>query len=231
MPGFRDWDVPLGSIGLGAMAIVGGAAYTIGEFTFYGFQFLPYWPLMGGWMIGTTILSGAWGTLGECLVWNGGVARRMPFWRKWRNVTGAIVAAGILAVLVIACWFAHPQYQCAFLSLPILGLFAFAGIVSLQDPIAHALRAFGRPAFALAALLALEAVMMFMIGEWMAIDGYRKGLAHFQTEHHAEWSIAALGGGTDFRVDYARQEIVLRTRTLAGSPVEIRRSLAGFVCK
>jgi hypothetical protein len=182
-------------------------------------------------MVGTAILAGTWGTLGECLIWNGGLAGRMPFWRRWRNVPGAIAAASVLVVLVIACWLAHLQYQCAFLAMPFLGLLALAGIVSLQDPIAHALRALGRPAVALAALLALEAVMTFMIGEWMAIDGYRKGLAHFQTEHRAEWNIAGLGGGTDFHVDYARQEIVLRTRTLTGEPVEIRRSLAGFVCK
>jgi hypothetical protein len=231
MPTIRDWDVPLGSVGLAAMAVVGGAAYTLGEFSFYGFQFLPYWPLMGGWMIGTSVMAGAWGTMGECLVWNGGLAGRMPFWRTWRNVLGAIMAAGILVVLVIACWLAHPQYQCAFLAAPFLGLLAFAGVVSLQDPIAHALRALGRPAVALAALLALESVMTFMIGEWMAIDSYRKGLAQFQKDRQAEWSIAALGGGTDFHIDYARQEIVLRTRTLAGAPVEIRRSIAGFVCQ
>jgi hypothetical protein len=213
------------------MAIVGGAAYTLGEFTFYGFQFLPYWPLMGGWMVGVSVLSGAWATLGECLIWNGAVARRMPFGRRWRNIPGAIVAAGILVVLAIACWLAHPQYQCAFLGMPILGLLAFAGIISLQDPIVHVLRGSARPAVALAAVLVLEAVMMLMIGEWMAIDNYRKGLAHFQNEHQAEWNIAGLGGGTDFHVDYARQEIVLRTRTVGGSPVEIRRSLAGFACK
>ena len=228
MPSIRDWDVPLGAVGLAALAIVGGAAFTFGEFAVYGFAFLPYWPLMGGSMVGFTVMMAAWATLGECLIWNGAVAHRMPFWRRFRTVHGAIVAAGILVVLVIVCGLA--QYQCAFLAMPFLGLLAFAAFVSLQDPIAHALRGYGRPAVALAALLALEAVMMFMIGEWMATDHYRKGLAYFQA-HQAEWSIAAAAGGGDFHIDYARQEIVLRTRSFTGEPVEIRRSLAGSVCK
>jgi hypothetical protein len=226
----RDWDIPLGPVGLGAMALVGGAAFTLGEFSFYGFEFLPYWPLMAGPMVGFSVMAGAWGTLLECLIWNGAVASRMPFWRRWRTVRGATVAAGIIAVLVIAYWSLHAPYRCAFLAMPLLGLPAFAAITSLQDPIAHLLRAFGRPAVSLAVLLVLEAVMTFMIGEWMAIDHYRKGLGHFQREHQAEWSIAALGGGSDFHFDYARQEIVLRSRSVRGEPIEIRRSFAGF-CK
>jgi len=61
---------------------------------------------------------------------------------------------------------------------------------------------------------------MFLIGEWMAIDNYRKGLAHFQNEHRAYWSIST-SGGTDFYFDYGQREIVLRTRTLTGDPLEI----------
>jgi hypothetical protein len=90
------------------------------------------------------------------------------------------------------------------------------------------LRNAARPAIAFAALLVLEAVMIFLIGEWMAVGEYRKGLTRFQNENRAEWSISA-SGGADFYFDYARQEIVLRTRTLAGDPVEVRRPFAG-VC-
>jgi hypothetical protein len=229
MPSLRDWDIPLGPVGLAAFAIVGGAAFTFGEFAVYGFEFLPYWPLMGGSMVGFTVAMAAWGTFIECLIWNGAVGHRTPFLRRFRTIQGAIVAAGILVVLVVVCGLA--QYRCVFLAMPFLGLLAFAAFVSLQDPIAHALRGYGRPALALAVLLVLEAVVMFMIGEWMAIDHYRKGLGIFQREHRAEWSIAAAAGDIDFHIDYTRQEIVLRTRTLAGEPVEISRSLAGLACK
>jgi hypothetical protein len=116
------------------------------------------------------------------------------------------------------------------MSTPFLGLLVLAATTWPQDPIAHVLRQLGRPVVALVALLTLEAGMMFAIGEVLAIDYYRKGLAHLHKERQAEWSIAS-GGGADFHIDYARQEIVLRTNTGAGAPHEIRRSSAGFVCR
>jgi hypothetical protein len=224
-----NWVVPLGWIGIGAMAIVGGGAYTIGEFAFYGYEFLPYWPTIGGWMVGMTVFAAAFGTLLEYIIWNGGAARALPFASMWRNLPGVIAAAGILVALAIGCWAAHAQYRCALLSTPFLSVLAFAGITSLQDPIVHVLRQSARPAVALVVLLALEAGLMFAIGEWLAIDHYRKGLDHFQKERTAEWSIS--GGGADFHIDYARQEIVLRWNAGGSGPHEIRRSLAGLACK
>jgi hypothetical protein len=88
------------------------------------------------------------------------------------------------------------------MSTPFLGLPVFAATTWPQDPIAHVLRQLGRPVVALVALLTLEAGMMFAIGEVLAIDHYRKGLAHFHKERQAEWSIAS-GGGADFHIDYA----------------------------
>jgi len=225
-----NWVVPLGWVGIGAMAIVGGAAYTLGEFAFYGYEFLPYWPTIGGWMVGMTVFAAAFGTLLECIIWNGGAGRALAFASMLRNGPGALAAAGILVALAIACWAAHAQYQCVFMSTPFIGLLAFATITSLQDPILHVLRQSGRPAAAFAALLVLEAGVMFGIGEGLAIDHYRKGLEHFQKEHRTEQSISS-GGGGDFHIDYARQEIVLQMTAGIGGPREIRRSVAGFVCK
>jgi hypothetical protein len=221
--------VPLGWIGIGAMAIVGGAAYTIGEFTFYGYEFLPYWPMIGGWMVGMTVLAAAFGTFAECLNWNRAAARALPFESVWRRFPGAIIAAGILAAVAIAWWSAQTEYHCALISTPLLGLLAFAAIISLHGPIAHVLHRIGRPVVALAVLLLLEACLMFMIGEGLAVDHYRKGLEHFRKERTAEQSIS--GGGADFHIDYARQEIVLRMNAGADAPREIRRSLAGLACK
>ena len=228
-PNKQQWEMPLGPLGLAAMALTGGVAYTVGEFSFYGFEFLPYWPMIGGEMVGMTAFAAAFGTFAECIIWNGGAARGIPFVRSLRTVPGALAVGGILVALAIACWAAHPQYRCAFLNVPFLGLVAFAAITTLQDPILHALRQSGRPAAAFAALLVLEAGLMFGIGEGLSIDYYRKGLVHFQQEHRTEQSIAF--GGADFHIDYVRQEIVLRLNGGSGGPTEIRRSLAGFVCK
>jgi hypothetical protein len=223
-----NWVVPLGWIGIGAMAIVGGAAYTLGEFTFYGYEFLPYWPMIGGWMVGMTVLAAAFGTFAEYLNWKRAAARDLPFADMWGRFPGTITAAGILAALAIAWWTTQTEYQCALLSTPILGLVAFAGILALHSPIAHVLRRIGRPVVALVTLLLLEACLMFTIGEGLAVDHYRKGLEHFRKERQAEWSI---GSGENFHVDYARREIVLRLDVGPGGPREIRRSLAELVCK
>ena len=224
------WDVPLGFIGIGAMVIVGGGAYTLGEFAFYGYEFLPYWPMLDGWIVGTTMLAAAFGTFATCLNWRGATARALPFAHLWRSGPGALAAAGILVALAIAYWAAHPQYQCAFMSAPFIGLLLFGGFTSLQGPIIHVLRELGRPAVALLVLLVLEAGLMFGIGEGLSIDYYHKGLEHFQKERRAEWSVAQ-SGRADLRIDYARQEIILRINAGdAGGPQEISRSLAGF-CK
>jgi len=135
----------------------------------------------------------------------------------------------VLVVLAGACLVAHRQYQCLLLSAPVLFLIVF-GLVggTLQEPILLHLRNAKRPAAAFAALLVLEAAIIFLIGEWMAIGEYRKGLTRYQSENRAEWSISAFGGGADFYFDYARREILLRTHSLAGDPVEARRPFAGL---
>src|SRR5215831_9667632 len=225
----RDWDIPLGPIGIGAMAIVGGVAFTVGQFSFYGLEFLRYLHLIGGWTVGLAVFAAASGTLVECLIWNGRTGRGGRFLSSLRPAERAVLAGGILVVLAIAWWLAHPQYQCLVLSARPLFLIVFAVATGLQQPILLALRDAGRPGAAFAALLVLEAGLMFAIGEWMAIDHYAKGLAQFHSEQRAAWSISTTDR-TDFYIDYARQEIILVTRTLAGDPLDIRRSITGFVC-
>jgi hypothetical protein len=223
-----DWDIPLGPVGLGAMAIVGAVAFTLGQFNVYGLQFLAYLHLIGGSVVGVAVFAAAWGTLLECIIWNGRLGRNRRLLPSWPSGRRALLAAGILVVLAGACLFAHQQYQCLLFRASVLFLIVFALVGGmLQEPILRHLRYAGRPAAAFAALLVLEAAIIFLVGEWMAVGEYGKGLTLFQKENRAEWPIAA-GGGADFYFDYARNEIVLRTHTLAGDPVEVRRPFAGL---
>jgi hypothetical protein len=224
-----DWDIPFGMAGLAAMAVVGGVAYTLGGFSFYGLEFLPYWPLMGAWTIGLSVFAAAFGSLAEGLIWTGRATRAFPFSAMWRTLPGAIIAASLLVVLAGSYAYAHPQYRCALLGMPFLGMLAFAGVMTLQDSIVVTLRKSGRTMAAFAAVLVLEAGMMFLTGEWLAVGDFQKGLGHFQKEGRAEWAISH-DGAADFHVDYARREIVLRTTAGTGSPVDIRRPLAAFAC-
>jgi hypothetical protein len=79
-------------------------------------------------------------------------------------------------------------------------------------------------------LLVLEAVMMFLTGEMMAVDHFRKGLAYFQNDHRAVWSIQS-PDRADFYFDYEQKEVVLKARTGPGAPMEVHRSFADFDCK
>jgi hypothetical protein len=226
---YRQWDIPLGSLGLAAMGITGGAAYTIGEFSFYGFEFLPYWHLIGGWFVGMTALAAAFGTFAECIIWNGGTGRRARLFSTWHPTHRGILAGGAYAALALAYILVAWQAQCLMIAAAPLGLVVFALAASLQHPVLHALRRLGRIAAAVSLLLVFEAFMMFAIGAWLARSDYSKGLARFTQDRQAEWPIGF--GGADFHFDFASQEIVLRTRTIGGSPVEIRRSFAGLACK
>src|ERR1051326_2726329 len=228
-PRIGEWDIPLGSIGIAAMAIVGAVPFTLGQFAFYGFEFLPYWHLTGGWSLGLAVFAAASGTLVECLIWNGRLGRVARFPKSWHPNQRAVLAAGILAVLAIVCAVAHRQYQCLLFTAPPLFLIVFAVAAKLQEPILLALRRVGRPGAALAALLLFEAAIMVGVGEWMAVRHYGKGLGHFAKEKRGYCSISTTDR-TDFYIDYARQAVVLRTRTLAGEPLEIARSIAG-VCR
>jgi hypothetical protein len=228
-PHIGDWDIPLGPTGLAAMAIVGGAAFTLGQFAFYGLEFLPYWHLIGGWSVGLAVFAAASGTLLECIIWNGRLGPGGRFPRSWHPTRRGLAAAALLAVLAIGCALAHRQFQCLLFTAPPLFLIVFAVAGKLQEPILLALRRVGRAGAAFAALLVLEAAIMFGIGEWMAIGHYGKGLGHFEKDKRGYWSITTTDR-TDFYIDYARREIVLRTRTFAGEPVEITRAIAG-VCR
>jgi hypothetical protein len=177
--------------------------------------------------VGTAVFAAAFGTLLECIIWNGRLGRNRRLLPSWPSGRRALLAAGLLAVLAGAWLFAHQQYQCLLFKASALFLIVFVLIGgTLQEPILRHLRCAGRPAAAFAALLMLEAGIILLIGEWMAVAEYGKGLTRFQREHRAEWPIVA--GGADFYFDYARNEIVLRTHTLAGDPVEARRPLAGL---
>lgn len=228
-PDTPRWDLPLGFVGVGAMALVGGIAFTLGQFSVYGLQFLPYWHLIAGWSAGLTILSAAFGTFLECLIWNGRVGRTSRFLPSWSSGRRAAVAAGGLVVLVGAYAYAHLQSQCALLRAPVLYIVGFAVAVALQEPILRALRDAGRPHVAFATLLVLEAGLLFAIGERLAVDHYDKGLKHFQDENRGYWSISTTGSA-DFYVDYARREVVLRAQTSAGT-LDIRRPFADLVCQ
>ena len=228
-PHIGNWDIPWGPAGLGAMAIVGGLAFTLGQFAFYGPAFLPYWHLIGGWSVGLAVFAAASGTLLACLTWNDrlGPGVRLP--KSWHPTRKGYVAAGILVVLAIACIVAHPQYQCVLFTAPPLFLIVFAVAAKLQEPILLALRRVGRHGAAFAAVLLMEAFIMFGIGEWLAVSHYSKGLTHFEKEKRGDWSISTTDR-SDFYIDYARQAVVLRTHTLAGEPLEVSRPIAG-VCR
>jgi hypothetical protein len=226
-PNPREWELPLGFVGIGAMAIVGGIAFTLGEFSVYGLQFLPYWHLIAGWTAGLTALAAAFGTFLECLIWNGRMVRTSRFLPSWPSGRRAALAVGILVVVVGAYAYAHQQ--CTLFRVPVLSIIGFGVVVALQEPILLALREAGRPPVALAVMLVLEAGLLFAIGERMAIDHYDKGLKHFQNENRGYWSISTTGSA-DFYMDYARSEIVLRAQTSAGT-LDIRRPFADLACR
>ena len=71
---------------------------------------------------------------------------------------------------------------------------------------------------------------MFLTGEWLTVDHYRKGLEHFQNDHSAIFTIPS-SGQADFFFDYERREVVLKTRLGGGAPLDVRRSFADFECK
>jgi hypothetical protein len=208
------------------MAIVGGAAFVLGEYSFYGWEFLAYWPVTAGWSQTLVLLAALWATFLEFLMWRQLSRRARPLGSP-RSIRWATAAAAGLVALALAYWLAHPQYQCLLARQSIVGMPLLAVVFGLHYPILRALREARRAGAALAATLVLEACLIFLVGELMAVDHYRKGLAHFQNEASAHWSIST-AGATDFYFDYTRQEIVLRTRSIGGAPLDIRRSFGQF---
>jgi hypothetical protein len=218
--------LPLGGVGILVIAIVAMVAFTLGQFTFLGLQFLAHWPLvLGGYMAALIAFSAVWGAAIERVIWSG---RLLPSasidWATQRWI------AGVLIIFLGICALLHRQYQCLLVAMPTLPLLLFVITAWGQVPIVQALRGAGREGAAFAALLVLGAVFMFLAGEWLAVDHYRKGLGHFQKDHSAIFTIPS-SGQADFFFDYERREVVLKTRPHDGDPLEVRRSFADFECK
>lgn len=111
-----------------------------------------------------------------------------------------------------------------------MGLLVFAIVCCLQAPIVLTLRNLRRYGAAFAAMLIIEDGFIFLIGELLAVDHYRKGLQHFANENRPEWSIST-SSGADFHFDYAQKDLVLKTPVGGADPLEIRRSFAGFCAR
>jgi hypothetical protein len=223
--------LPPGGIGILVIAVVAMVAFTLGQFTFLGLRFLAHWPplVLGGYMAALIAFSAVWGVGIECFIWSGlRGSPRLPMlsidWAAQRWL------AWVLIIFLGICALLHRQYQCLLVAMPALGLLVFAITVYGQVPIVHALRGAGRDRAAFAALLVLGAVLMFLTGEWLTVDHYRKGLEHFQNDHSAIFTIPS-SGQADFFFDYERREVVLKTRPGEGDPLDVRRSLADFECK
>jgi hypothetical protein len=223
-------NTPFGSmLRLAVVAFAALAAFTFGQFFFFGLEFLPHLPLsFDRHYLNFLLFSGAWGALIEYMIWNqtrppAAAARRSP----WRNRTAAFWTAAIFVVLLGLWGITHKQYQCLLITTTPLPLAVFAVTVLCQFPIVSFLRAARGDGAAFAALLPFGAVMMFLQGESFAIDHFRKGLEHFQKDHAGVWSIAT-SDKREFVVDYERKEFLLKTRD--GTANILRRSFSDFVC-
>jgi hypothetical protein len=168
-------------------------------------------------------------------VWNGvglGQGSRLALAGLWHQAVpfGTALLLGAAYILLLGIyWLAHRDFQCLLVTMPSWGLVVFAITVVLQYPIIQPIRNRGRDGAAFVVLLILEAVMMFLSGETMAIDHYRKGLEHFQKDHRPIWSIPS-SDSADFFFDFERKEVVLKALG-TGDPLEVRRSFADFKCQ
>jgi hypothetical protein len=222
--------LPFGMPGAFAVALMAAVAFTLGQFAVFGLEFLAYWRFVwGGWLAGLIAFSVVWGTGIEAFVWrDGGTVSERRLSASARALLGP--AAALIAGLVAFWLLARRDYQCLLVTTPSLSLLVFAITAFGQLPIIRYLREAGRDRAAFAALLPLTVVMMFFDGEMMAVDHYRKGLAHFQNERRAIWSIPS-SDRVDFFFDYAQREVVLKAIAGSDGPLEVRRSLAGFACE
>ena len=223
--------LPFGWIGVVAMMLVAAGASALGQIAFYGLEFLTHWPLLlGGGFAVFVVLSAIWGTGIECFVWSAtmGLAYAVLS-RQVAYIVAAYIFVAAYIVLLGIWWLAHQEFQCLHVTMPSLGLLVFGITVVSQYPIIRRFRDAGRDRAAFAVLLVLEAVMMFLNGETMAIDHYRKGLVHFQEDHRPIWSIPS-SDRADFFFDFERKEVVLKALG-TGDPLEVRRSFADFKCQ
>ena len=218
--------LPLGGVGILVIAIVAMVAFMLGQFTFLGLQFLAHWPLvLGGHMATLIAFSAVWGVALECGIWSGRLLQSASIdWAAQRWL------AGVLIIFLGICALLHRQYQCSLVAVPMMMLPVFVITFNGQVPIVQALRGAGREGAAFAALLVLGAGLMFLAGEGLAVDHYRKGLGHFQNDRSAIFTIPS-SGQADFFFDYERREVVLKTRPHDGEPLDVRRSFADFECK
>jgi len=169
--------------------------------------------------------SAVWGVALECGIWSGRLLQSASIdWAAQRWL------AGVLIIFLGICALLHRQYQCLLVAMPTLLLLGFVITFFGQVPIVQALRGAGREGAAFAALLVLGAGLMFLAGEGLAVDHYRKGLGHFQNDRSAIFSIPS-SGQAHFFFDYERREVVLKTRPHDGEPLDVRRSFEDFECK
>lgn len=101
-------ELPFGMVGTLFIAVVSVIAFALGQFSVFGFEFLPHWSLLiGGWLSTFIVLSGVWGTGIEYYVWSGRMLRgggpshwlvlaaalvMMPFWSSPCSHSSAIAA-------------------------------------------------------------------------------------------------------------------------------------------
>lgn len=215
-----------------AVAVTALVAFTLGAYSFYGFRFLAHWQVsLLGSSLSFLLLSAAWGTAIQYFIWSRSTGALVALKSLDRTGDGIEFWAGAyLALLLCLWWLARDAYYCALIATPIIGLFVFGIIVLCESLMVSRLRAADRDRVGFAALLAVEAMLMFSIGEILAVDSFRKGLAHFEKDNAVLWSITTSGKGR-FVVDYATKDFVLTTPSEAGGePFELRRSFANHIC-
>ena len=114
--------------------------------------------------------------------------------------------------------FAQQRYRCVLISAPVLSLLAFAVMAYGQVVLVGYLRKVRRDVAAFAVLLLATVTMMFLMGETMALDHFRKGLAHFQKDRVPIFSITETSHA-DFVFDYARHAVVLKDPPRCGGGI------------
>jgi hypothetical protein len=186
---------------------VGAVASLLGHFTVFGLEFLAYWRLIfGGFLAQLVIFSAIWGSGIAYFVWNGR-ARWLPSGRSGV----AYLASAILLAFLALYWLKHHEYQCLLVAMPFLGLVIFVFTIWLQDPIVRPIRQAGQDGIAFVVLLCFEGVTVYLSSEVLALDHYRKGLAHYQKDHQVVFTIPS-SAQVDFFFDYVQREIVLKAK-------------------
>src|ERR1700681_4011538 len=168
---------PGGVVGVLAIAVTALVTFTLGQFSFFGLEFLAHWQLsLGGSLPGFLLFSAVWGTGIQCIIWAGAGARAGPFGaRAWARVGPGTQSwlGGLLVVLLLSWWLARDEHDCVLMAMPATSLLVFGLTLVCEGLVIHRIRAAGHDRAAFAALLALAALMMFSEGEIMAVDHFR----------------------------------------------------------